>query len=79
MVMISGLERIRMRMMIEYLYRVAVIGFLLTGSILIFVGWALYHNEIKDGIKAMLKAFVMGIDRVFYWILDRLFGNKGNP
>lgn len=64
--------------MLEVEYAIAAILCLLTGSILVFVGWGLFHDQIKALVRNMGVRCMSLIDKIFYWTLDFILGKPIN-
>ncbi len=64
-------------MMIELLYRIAVILWVITGTIMGMVLWFLHRHDVRRVFRNVVCDVLMGVDRVEDWVLDKLFGCKG--
>lgn len=69
-------------MLHEYIYAGAVPWMMISGSVLLAVGWFLYRGGIKSQLRAKVDSalawLIRTLDLVFYWTLDRLMGGHGN-
>ncbi len=62
---------------IEALYRIAVVLWVITGTIMGMVLWFLHRHDVRRVFRNVVCDVLMVVDRVEDWALDKLFGCKG--
>lgn len=64
-------------MIIELLYRIAVVLWVITGTIMGMVLWFLHRRDVRRVFQNVVCDVLMVVGKVEDWVLDKLFGCKG--